>query len=377
MDNSASVRQPSGSNKEFENLSLDEWINKFGRIYGKRHDRHTTEYMISRLVEEVAELVNPMESQNRDEIGPGLADVFSWTCSLAYKLGINLSELAWQKYGGKEAPHPAWASSGFRQPELASFSQPANLNEWQALISKVYQKENARLTPMIALLAMMKDVGDLAMLNRKREPLESVTSKLAAILAWSLTIAELLRLDLAELVYQKYDDHCPVCHQATCDTDVCHPLSNLFASFGEYVTDEEKYAILDAASKYGYKTMVNSSPMVQSTKDLALSLDLISKSDAACIILSLNQSPERSGSFQQKDIDYRQFFEVLASYSMLSRGNVWVFAREGSHDFGSYLEKSLASENIRLMIYKDAGNLRALFEDSLSSLTSKKAAIAK
>src|SRR5579875_3387794 len=90
---------------KFSHLTLDEWIGKFGRIYGKRHDKHTTEYMISRLVEGVAELVSPMEAQDRSTIGPSLADVFSWICSLAYKLKIDLSSLAWEKYG-KNAPRP-------------------------------------------------------------------------------------------------------------------------------------------------------------------------------------------------------------------------------------------------------------------------------
>ncbi|MCL5067184.1 MAG: hypothetical protein M1368_02370, partial [Thaumarchaeota archaeon] len=58
------------SASSFRGLTLDQWITKFGRIYGRRHDKHTTEYMISRLVEEVAELVNPMESQDRTEIAP-------------------------------------------------------------------------------------------------------------------------------------------------------------------------------------------------------------------------------------------------------------------------------------------------------------------
>ena len=47
---------------------------------------------------------------------------------------------------------------------------------------------------MNALVAMMKDVGELAMLHRKRVPMEKITSKLAAILAWTLTMAQLLKL---------------------------------------------------------------------------------------------------------------------------------------------------------------------------------------
>ena len=350
------------SESDYDNLSLDQWLTKFGRIYGKRHDRHTTEYMISRLVEEVAELVNPMESQRREEIGPNLADVFSWICSIAYKLNIDLAELTWRKYGGPNAPRREKSGGVFPSPSLASFSQPTNLREWQIFISKLYQNENVRLTPMNALIAMMKDVGDLAMLNRKRAPLDQITSKLAAILAWTLAISELLRFDLATEVDAKYDDHCPSCHQATCDTDICHPLTNLFVSFGDGINDEEKYAVLDGATRFGFKTLVNASPTLQSTKDLSTSLDLINRSDAACVLLSSSSN----------DSEYRQFFEVLTCFSTLSKGNVWIFSKDAGNEFALYLEKTFSPEKIHITKYVDSGNLRALFEDYLQSLAERK-----
>jgi NTP pyrophosphatase (non-canonical NTP hydrolase) len=371
----ASVRESSYSksisNQAFENLSLDEWLTKFGRIYGKRHDKHTTEYMISRLVEEVAELVNPMESQDNSLIAPGISDVFSWTCSLAYKLNIDLSTLAWQKYG-KNAPRPDW-SKGVPQGSLTDYSQPNTLREWQSFISKLYQAENARLTPMNALVFMMKDVGDLAMMNRKRAPEDQLSSKLAAILAWTLTISELLKLDLAQIVFAKYDDRCPVCLQTICDTDVCHPLINLYVSFGAGTTDEEKYAVLDTAAKFGYKTLVGTSSNVRSTKDLSASVDLISKSDAACIVL-----PSDSFGGGSDDIEYRQVFEALSSYAMLSKGDVWVFGKKGrAGGFSTYVSRSLSAEKIDVIFFNDVNHLRALFEKELSDLNTKKKTLAK
>ena len=354
----------------FHSLSLEGWLTKFGRIYGKRHDKHTTEYMISRLVEEVAEMVNSMETQDNALISPCLADVFSWTCSLAYKLNIDLSSLAWQKYG-KNAPRPGWTKEEASHMSLADFSQPNRLHDWQVFISRVYQKENTRLTPMNALVAMMKDVGDLAMMNRKRASQDQISSKLAAILAWTLTISELLKLDLASVVNAKYDDHCPVCGQEICDTDICHPLSNMYVSFGSRTTDEEKYAVLDTAAKFGFKVLVNLSIMVQSTRDLSVSQDLISKSDAACVILS---NP-MNGSFEESE--YRQIFETLSSYAMLSRGNVWVFGMRGMTNFFEYLSKILSSEKISVNYFTDANHLRALFEKELSNLNSRKKMLAK
>lgn len=355
--------------RKFQILTLDEWLTKFGRIYGKRHDKHTAEYMISRLVEEVAELVNPMETQDNSLIAPNLADVFSWTCSLAYKLNIDLSSLAWNKYG-KNTPRPAWSKGA--QASLADFAQPSTLREWQVFISELYKTENTRLTPMNALVSMMKDVGDLAMMNRKRVPQEQISSKVAAILAWTLTISELLKLDLAQIVNEKYDDHCPVCLQPTCDTDICHPLSNMYVSFGEDTTDEEKYAILDTAAKFGYKTLVNTSPSIQSTRDLSISRDLISKSDAACIVLSVKPVGDK-----ERCAEYRQVFETLSCYSVLSKGNVWVFAKSGAEDFSGFLSSTFASERVLVNSFTDPNHLGALFERALSDLDARKKSLSK
>jgi NTP pyrophosphatase (non-canonical NTP hydrolase) len=341
-----------------EELSLEDWLTRFGRIYGKRHDKHSTEYMISRLVEEVAELVSPMES--RGDLGPGLADVFSWTCSLAYKLNVDLADLAWRKYG-KHPPKPRGSSDSL---DLNQFSQPRSLRDWQLFVSKLYGEENARLSPMNALVALMKDVGDLAMLNRKRVSSDQITSKLAAILAWTLTLAQLLSLDLSTVVEEKYDSRCPVCLQETCDTDVCHPMVNMYISFGTALKDEEKYAVLDTIGKFGFQAVLNRYPEVSKTKDLSASFDLISRCDAACLILADEGSTRR--------MDYAQIFEVLACYSMLSKGNIWIFAGDRSGEFKSYLEDVFSSEKIAVSNYSDSGHLRAILESKLGELQDKK-----
>jgi len=348
------------SSDAFQDLSLEQWITKFGKIYGKRHDKHTTEYMISRLVEEVAELVSPMES--RGDLGPGLADVFSWTCSLAYKLNLDLAALAWKKYG----MNPPKNKRNDKSFELNDFSQPRSLSEWQFFVSELYRQENSTLSPMNALVSLMKDVGDLSMLNRKRVAPDQVTSKLAAILAWTMTLAQLLNLDLSDLVYQKYDSHCPVCRKETCDTDICHPLVNMFVSFGTALKDEDKYALLDTVGKFGFHAILDNSTQISSTRDLSTAFDLISKCDAACIVLANENVSTENAS------DYRQIYEVLTCFSLLSKGNVWLFARGGSAEFKSYLERVFALEKVSVITYSDPGHLRAVLESQLRELETKK-----
>jgi NTP pyrophosphatase (non-canonical NTP hydrolase) len=355
----------SGSASDF---TIDDWLRKFGRMYGKRHEKHTTEYMISRLVEEVAELVNPMELQDRAQIAPNLADVFSWTCSIAYKLNIDLSTVTWEKYG-MNAPRPKSAGMTSPQPTLQSFSHPSSLRDWQTFISKVYQEENARLSPMNALVAMMKDVGDLAMIHRMREPQSEVTLKLAAILAWTLTIAQLLQLDLSVVVNEKYDDHCPECGREICDTDVCHPFKTMFVSFGRNTSDEEKYVVLDSAAKRGFKTLVNPAPDLESTSELSTSIDLINNSDVACVILST-----RGSSSEDLKSSYRQIFESLGCLAMLSKGDVWIFTKDPSKDLEAFLKTAFQDEGVEAISYADANHLKGLFDGALLELDRKREA---
>ncbi len=223
------------------------------------------------------------------------------------------------------------------------------------------------LSPMNALVALMKDVGDLAMLNRKRALADQTTSKSAAILAWTLTLAQLMDLDLSEVVYEKYDDHCPVCHQSTCDTDVCHPMVNMFVSFGDTVTDEEKYAVLDAVGKFGFHAVLSNASEVNSTKDLSVSFDLISRCDAACLILTNDAITKR--------VDYRQIFEVLACYSMLSKGNIWIFASNETDEFKVYLENVFSAEKIVISNFSESSHLRAILESKLRVLEERKRAV--
>jgi hypothetical protein len=213
----------------------------------------------------------------------------------------------------------------------------------------------------------MKDVGDLAMLNRKRAPMEQITSKLAAIFAWTLALAQLLQLDLATVVYEKYDAHCPVCGQEICDTDICHPFKTMFVSFSKEIPDEEKYVILDVAATYRFRTLVNPTVKIENTRDLSTSLDLLSRSDAACILISPNSS---------KDSEYRQVFETLSAFSVLSRGNVWVFGKDETEGLSQFLQ-SIEGEKIKIVSYKDAGNLKSLFENCLEELKLKRERIAQ
>lgn len=355
----------SGSNSTAD-LSLDDWLSKFGRIYGQRHEKHTTEYMISRLVEEVAELVNPMEAQDRAEIAPNLADVFSWTCSIAYKLNIDLSTVTWEKYG-TNAPRPKSDNLQAKKGSLQSFSHPHSLKDWQLFISELYRAENSRLSPMNALVAMMKDVGDLAMIQRKRDPQNEITLKLAAILAWTLTIAQLLQLDLSTVVNEKYDNRCPECGKEICDTDICHPFKTMFVSFGRNTGDEEKYVVLDSAAKRGFKTLVNPTPALESTSELSTSIDLINNSDVACIVLST-----RGSGIDDLKATYRQIFESLACFAMLSKGDIWVFTRDPSKDLESFLKTAFQGEGIEAISYVDANHLKGLFDRCLSDLERKK-----
>jgi len=70
-------------------------------------------------------------------------------------------------------------------------------------------------------------------------------------------------------------------------------------------------------------------------------------------------------------------FEALSCYSVLSKGNVWIFAKAGKGNFAEYLGRTFSSEKIAVSVYTDPNHLRALFENALGALNARKKTLSK
>ena len=93
-----------------------------------------------------------------------------------------------------------------------------SLSDFQALIRRMYfEKDRARGVDG-TFMWLMEEVGELAAALREGTH-EEQAAEFADVLAWLTTIANVVEVDLAAAVRQKYGAGCPGCGQLVCSCD--------------------------------------------------------------------------------------------------------------------------------------------------------------
>lgn len=93
--------------------------------------------------------------------------------------------------------------------------QDISLGDFQQLIREMYYEKDARRGADATFLWLMEEVGELAAAVRGGSQ-ESRKEEFADVLAWLVTIANVLEIDLAEAVREKYGSGCPGCGRFVC-----------------------------------------------------------------------------------------------------------------------------------------------------------------
>jgi NTP pyrophosphatase (non-canonical NTP hydrolase) len=95
---------------------------------------------------------------------------------------------------------------------------PISLSDFQTLIRRMYvEKDRARGVDG-TFMWLMEEVGELAAALREGTHAEQA-AEFADVLAWLATIANVVEVDLAAAVRQKYGAGCPGCGQLVCCCD--------------------------------------------------------------------------------------------------------------------------------------------------------------
>lgn len=71
------------------------------RLYFHKDTKRGTDGTYTWLVDEVRELGEALDKNNKKEIGKEFADVIAWLASLANVTGVNLEKAALEKYENK------------------------------------------------------------------------------------------------------------------------------------------------------------------------------------------------------------------------------------------------------------------------------------
>ena len=97
-------------------------------------------------------------------------------------------------------------------------SDSISLQDFQALIRQMYLEKDVARGVDGTFMWLMEEVGELASALREGTPDEQA-AEFADVLAWLTTIANVVDVDLASAVREKYGAGCPGCGQLVCTCD--------------------------------------------------------------------------------------------------------------------------------------------------------------
>jgi NTP pyrophosphatase (non-canonical NTP hydrolase) len=93
-----------------------------------------------------------------------------------------------------------------------------SLNDFQQLIREMYLEKDVARGVDGTFMWLMEEVGELAAALREGTP-EEQAMEFADVLAWLTTIANVVGVELAAAVQQKYGAGCPGCGKFVCQCD--------------------------------------------------------------------------------------------------------------------------------------------------------------
>jgi NTP pyrophosphatase (non-canonical NTP hydrolase) len=93
-----------------------------------------------------------------------------------------------------------------------------SLNDFQRLIREMYLEKDIARGVDGTFMWLMEEVGELAAALREGTR-EEQAAEFADVLAWLTTIANVVGVDLAAAVAQKYGSGCPGCGKLVCRCD--------------------------------------------------------------------------------------------------------------------------------------------------------------
>lgn len=119
---------------------------------------------------------------------------------------------------------------------MAEANPPVNLRDFQALIHKMYFDKDAARGVSGTYMWLAEEMGELASDLRKIEQLKdspksqssdserdelakleaNLREEFADVMAWLITIANIVDVDVSDAITQKYGSGCPGCHQFVC-----------------------------------------------------------------------------------------------------------------------------------------------------------------
>ncbi len=92
-----------------------------------------------------------------------------------------------------------------------------NISDFQDLIKKLYYQKDSDRGFKSTFIWLIEEIGELAtLLNSHNIDKEKVSEELADIIAWTVSIANLLEIDMEKALLNKYPNKCKKCNSSPC-----------------------------------------------------------------------------------------------------------------------------------------------------------------
>ena len=89
------------------------------------------------------------------------------------------------------------------------------ISEFQKMIRSIYYSRDAQRGRDKTFLWFLEEVGELTRAYRREEQ-EKVGQEMADVVAWLISLANLLEVDLERELLKKYPHRCPLCSAIPC-----------------------------------------------------------------------------------------------------------------------------------------------------------------
>ena len=92
------------------------------------------------------------------------------------------------------------------------------MSEFQALLKKLYLHKDLNRGIKSTYIWLIEEIGELAtLLNNQELDNEKISEELADIIAWTISIANILNIDIEEAIRSKYPIKCKKCNSSPCN----------------------------------------------------------------------------------------------------------------------------------------------------------------
>lgn len=93
------------------------------------------------------------------------------------------------------------------------------IQEAQELIRRIYLERDRNRGIDRTLLRTFEELSELSDAIHKDMPPEEIENEVADLFAWVISIANLLEIDLGEVLLKKYNNVCSRCGKTPCECD--------------------------------------------------------------------------------------------------------------------------------------------------------------